>query len=349
MRAGNEQAVRSPSTEKADHDDRIEPAEPIDRIEPAEPIDRIEPAEPIDRIEPADPIDSRLPALSTERSLAEDRIERSLSLLNHDRWAPGWRSRPTMAAWYRGGSAGSGPPLGSPAVAATAPVLRRSLKGKGPSLTVERGLWAEGHRTVVGIDEVGRGSWAGPLTIGAAVLPADRRVYKVRDSKALTEREREALFDRIAGWCVTWSVGHASHRECDDLGMSEAQRLAARRAIAGLGVEPDQVLLDGKWDFVGSGNVTRIVKGDARCLSISAASILAKVTRDRIMRAEADHYPGYDFEFNKGYPCPRHRVALRGIGPSAIHRRSWAFMDDLPWNGVRRQRPVSAQGSLFDD
>jgi len=233
-------------------------------------------------------------------------------------------------------------------VPTTAPALRKVLKGRGPSLAVERELWAVGHRVVVGMDEVGRGSWAGPLTIGAAVLPSDRRVYKVRDSKALTEHEREALFERIASWCVAWAVGHASHRECDDLGMSEAQRLAARRAIAALGVVPDRVLLDGNWDFVGSGNVQRIVKGDVTCLSISAASVLAKVTRDRIMRAEAEHFPGYDFEFNKGYPCPRHRMALRGIGPSAIHRRSWAFMDDLPWNGVRRQVPVGGQPSLFD-
>lgn len=230
----------------------------------------------------------------------------------------------------------------------SAPTLRKVLKGNGPSLVVERELWAAGHRVVVGMDEVGRGSWAGPLTIGAAVLPRDRRVYKVRDSKALTEHEREALFERIASWCVAWAVGHASHRECDDLGMSQAQRLAARRAIAALGVVPDRVLLDGNWDFVGSGNVQRIVRGDVTCLSISAASVLAKVTRDRLMRAEAEHFPGYDFEFNKGYPCPRHRMALRGIGPSAIHRRSWAFMDDLPWNGVRRQVPVGGQPSLFD-
>ena len=91
---------------------------------------------------------------------------------------------------------------------------------------------------VVGIDEVGRGSWAGPLTIGAAVLPQDKRVNKVRDSKALTEAEREALFDRIGDWCVAWSVGHASEEECDELGMSEAQRLAARRALDDLGVAP---------------------------------------------------------------------------------------------------------------
>ncbi|MGI8755324.1 MAG: ribonuclease HII [Acidimicrobiales bacterium] len=232
-------------------------------------------------------------------------------------------------------------------VAPTAPVLRKALKRQAPGLSVERELWAEGHDVVVGMDEVGRGSWAGPLTIGAAVLPHDRRVNKVRDSKALTEREREALFDRIAGWCVAWSVGHASFAECDELGMSEAQRLAARRAIGGLGVQPDRVLLDGNWDFVGGGNTRMIVRGDATCLSISAASILAKVTRDRIMRAEDEHYPAYDFAWNKGYPCPRHKQALRGLGPSPIHRRSWAFMDDIAWTGARRHFRPDPQGTLF--
>ena len=95
------------------------------------------------------------------------------------------------------------------AATATAPKLRKALKRRAPGLGIERELWEAGHEMVVGIDEVGRGSWAGPLTIGAAVLPRDKRVNKVRDSKALTEAEREALFDRIAGWCVAWSVGHA--------------------------------------------------------------------------------------------------------------------------------------------
>ncbi len=232
-------------------------------------------------------------------------------------------------------------------MAATAPTLRKALQRQSPSLTFERALWDEGHEVVVGIDEVGRGAWAGPLTLGAAVLPRDRRVYKVRDSKQLTEREREALFDRIAGWCTAWSVGHATHEECDELGMSEAQRLAARRAIEGLGVRPDRVLIDGNWDFVGGGNTQRIVRGDARCLSISAASILAKVTRDRIMRSESEHHPWWWFDQNKGYPCPRHQAALRGMGPSAIHRRSWVFMDNLPWGGVRRIVRPDPQGSLF--
>ncbi|MBA3302663.1 MAG: ribonuclease HII [Acidimicrobiia bacterium] len=229
----------------------------------------------------------------------------------------------------------------------TAPLLRKALKRAAPGLSVERALWEEGHEVVVGVDEVGRGSWAGPLTVGAAVLPRDRRVNKVRDSKLLSELEREALFDRIAGWCAAWAVGHATQTECDELGMSAAQRLAAGRAIAGLGVVPDQVLVDGNWDFVGGGTSRRIVRGDATCLSISAASILAKVSRDRIMRAEAEHYPGYDFDANKGYPCPRHKVALRGLGPSAIHRRSWVFMDTLPWSGLHRVLPPDPQGALF--
>jgi ribonuclease HII len=232
--------------------------------------------------------------------------------------------------------------------APTVRTLRGALKAKSPSLAVEHDLWARGHDVVVGMDEVGRGAWAGPLTVGAAVLPRDKRVYKVRDSKMLTEAEREAMFDRIAGWCRAWAVGHASQEECDTLGMSAAQRLAARRAIDGLGLPVDQVVLDGKWDFAGNGTSMRLVKGDARCLSIAAASILAKVTRDRVMRDEAEHFPAYDFELNKGYPCPRHKAALRWFGPTAIHRRSWVFMDGLVWAGVPRTRPAGAQASLFD-
>ena len=232
---------------------------------------------------------------------------------------------------------------------ATAPKLRSALKRSSPSLSTERELWAAGHEVLVGLDEVGRGSWAGPLTIGAAVVPRDRRVYKVRDSKQLTEAEREALFDRIASWCTVWSVGHATHEECDDLGMSAAQKLAAARALEALGLpgEPDRCLLDGNWDFVGRGTTVKLVKGDARCLSIAAASILAKVTRDRMMRAEAEHHPGYDFDLNKGYPCPRHKLALAAYGPTAIHRRSWVFMEHLPWNGCKRTVPVGGQLDLF--
>ena len=208
---------------------------------------------------------------------------------------------------------------------------------------------------MVGIDEVGRGAWAGPLTIGAVVVPMDRRIYKLRDSKQLTESEREAMFDRIVDWALACAVGHASHQECDELGMSAAQKLAARRALEGLrgsngAIEPDGVVLDGKWDFVGHENTRMLVKGDMKCVSIAAASILAKVTRDRMMRADAPYYPGFSFEANKGYPCPRHRMALQAYGPTAIHRRSWVFMDGLVLNGVPRTKTfqeLAGQESLF--
>ncbi|HET6965873.1 MAG TPA: ribonuclease HII [Acidimicrobiales bacterium] len=203
--------------------------------------------------------------------------------------------------------------------------------GKAPSRSIERALMLAGHEIIVGVDEVGRGAWAGPIMVGAAVLPADRRVYGVRDSKMLSEPEREKLFGRVASWCTAWAVGQASQEECDTIGMAEAQRRAARRAIEALGITPDHVLVDGNWDFVGMGSTTRIVKGDATCLSIAAASILAKVTRDRYMREQAEHYPVYEFDSNKGYPCPRHKAALHALGPSAIHRRTWIFMENLVW------------------
>jgi ribonuclease HII len=233
-------------------------------------------------------------------------------------------------------------PAGDPTLAEAKTPLLRPLRGQPrratpPTLRIERDLWAAGHDVVVGMDEVGRGSWAGPLVIGAAVLPQGRRVNGVRDSKMLTERERERLFGPVAAWCATWAVGAASHVECDELGMAQAQRLAARRALSDLGVTPDQVLVDGNWDFVGLGCTQRVIKGDAACLSIAAASILAKVSRDRLMRAQADEFPGYDFDANKGYPCPRHKMALQAYGPTAIHRRSWVFMEHLPW-GVEGRR-----------
>lgn len=227
------------------------------------------------------------------------------------------------------------------------PRLRPSLRRRGPGLAVERQLWEAGEELVIGVDEVGRGAWAGPITVGAAVVPRDRRVYKVRDSKLLNELEREALFARVADWCDAWGVGHASAAECDELGMSEAQRLAAQRALTELGRSSGQILVDGNWDFVGGAR--RIVGGDRTSLSIAAASVLAKVTRDRIMRAQAAEFPAYNFEANKGYPCPVHKAALQAMGPSSIHRRSWVFMDYLMWNGLERYHRPDPQAELpFD-
>jgi ribonuclease HII len=213
------------------------------------------------------------------------------------------------------------------------------MAGRAPTRSIEKELWAAGHDVIVGIDEVGRGAWAGPLMVGAAILPRDKRVNGVRDSKVLTEANREAMFDKVASWCTTWAVGGASFQECDELGMADAQRLATRRALAALTVQPDAAVVDGKWNFVGDQvpHVEMRVKADLHCLSVAAASILAKVTRDRIMREQALHYPQWSFDTNKGYPCALHRAALQGYGPSAIHRRSWVFMDNyVPWPGVPR-------------
>jgi len=224
--------------------------------------------------------------------------------------------------------------------------LRPSLRGKAPGLVLERQLWADGCDVVVGIDEVGRGAWAGPLTLAAVVVPRDRRIARVRDSKLLTPGEREALYEPIVQWARAWSVAHVSHAECDELGMSAAQRLAARRALDALSVTPDMVLVDGNWDFIGGGRVRTVVRGDRSSLSIAAASVLAKVTRDRIMAGEAEHFPAFNFDRNKGYPCAQHRAALAGLGPTPIHRRSWSFMDGLPWTGQPRVTP-GGQGTRF--
>lgn len=230
-----------------------------------------------------------------------------------------------------------------------AAVRPKVSRKRAPTRAMEKALWERGHELVVGIDEVGRGAWAGPLAVGAAVLPRDTRVNGVRDSKLLSEREREQLFDRLTAWCVSWSVGVVSDQECDQLGMSAAQKLAARRAIEGLDVAPDVAVTDGRWDFVSPTvpHVELAVKADLRCLSVATASILAKVVRDRAMRAQAESYPHWSFDTNKGYPCPVHKAALLGYGPSAIHRRSWVFMDHyVPWTAIRRT-PPAGQAALF--
>lgn len=217
-----------------------------------------------------------------------------------------------------------------------------------PTREVEQRLRAEGHDVVVGIDEVGKGAWAGPLAVGIAMVPLDDLDgVPIRDSKALTEKARERMFDAVRDWCTAWSVGMASHDECDALGMADAQRLATRRALETLGVRPAAAVVDGSWDFV-TPQVKRVqmmVKADSACLSVAAASIIAKVTRDRLMRDLAADYPAWRFDTNKGYPCQWHRASLMAYGPSSIHRRSWAFMDNyVPWPGTPR---LERSPSLF--
>ena len=201
---------------------------------------------------------------------------------------------------------------------------------------------------VVGIDEVGRGSWAGPVTV-CAVVPGEDHLSGIRDSKLLTPDEREVAARRVRGWARGIGVGHASHDECDFLGMTASLRLAAERALAELatqGFTPDRIILDGKHDYLAQPRIVRtIIKGDQKVLSVAAASVVAKTTRDALMAEEAEHYPAYGFESNRGYPAPVHKCALAGYGPSAIHRRSWIFMDYCLWGGLPR---YERQPQLFD-
>ena len=207
-----------------------------------------------------------------------------------------------------------------------------------PGVRLEQQWWDEGA-VVAGIDEVGRGAWAGPVTYAAVVLPSDKRMYKLRDSKMLDAQRREELADRLRGFAVDIGIGEASNDEIDALGMTEAIRRAARRAVDALTIRPDVCLIDGNWDFLagyGTHN-QRVIGGDAHSASIAAASIVAKVHRDAGMTQQCPTYPTYRFSSNKGYPSPQHRASLRAHGPCALHRASWAPIRAL------------SQGLLFDD
>ena len=209
-------------------------------------------------------------------------------------------------------------------------------QASGPSRELEDELRADGFLTIVGIDEVGKGAWAGPLVVCAAEIPETGALEGVRDSKKITEKKREAMFDDLAAWVKRWSLGVVSNDECDSLGMSAAQKLATRRAIDGLGLAPDErrrtaAISDGNWNFISPllPRVEMRVKADDFSLSVAAASILAKVSRDRMMRELGAHYPGYSFETNKGYPCPKQRAKLVESGTCSLHRTSWNFMEKL--------------------
>ena len=196
-----------------------------------------------------------------------------------------------------------------------------------PTLEVVHDLFARGCTWVGGLDEVGRGAWAGPVAVGVVAVTRDALAGippGVRDSKRLSERARQALFAPLAAWCPAYAVGEATAAECDDLGMTAAQALAAGRAFERLGVELDAVVVDGVHDYTGHPAARALVGADATCTLVAAASVLAKVTRDHAMVAYDAAFPGYGFARNKGYASPEHRRAVARIGPSPLHRRSWA-------------------------
>ncbi|MCK8463211.1 ribonuclease HII [Aliiroseovarius sp. S1339] len=192
-----------------------------------------------------------------------------------------------------------------------------------PDYSFEIAAHHRGFLRVAGVDEVGRGPLAGPVTAAAVVLNADKIPDGLNDSKALSTKKREALHDIILA-CADVSIAHATVDEIDKLNILRASHLAMERAVAGLATPPDHLLIDGNMTPRGlTISSETIVKGDARSVSISAASIVAKITRDRIMVDLAQQFPGYGWETNAGYPSKSHRLALQNLGVTPHHRRSF--------------------------
>ncbi len=194
-----------------------------------------------------------------------------------------------------------------------------------PTIEFEKSLWKQGFQLVAGIDEAGRGAWAGPVMAGAAILPVDYLIgialHGVRDSKMLSPAQREKMAEIIKAHALSWAVGSADNLEIDQIGILPATKLAMRRALEALSVIPDYLLID----FVHLPEIAipqlSIVKGDAKSLSIASASILAKTTRDKWMTENAAvSYPHYGFEKHKGYGTKLHRDRIAEWGPCEIHR-----------------------------
>ena len=197
-----------------------------------------------------------------------------------------------------------------------------------PSLAEERKLWRAGFTRIAGLDEAGRGALAGPVVAGAVILSAQTKRAglwaEVQDSKLLSPPRRQELADRIREQAAAWSLGEASAAEIDARGIASATRLAMRRAVQAFSPSPDHLLLD--WVQLKSLNLPQLsfTKGDLRIVSIAAASILAKVHRDRLLCQLHDQFPGYGFNSHKGYAARTHLAAIEILGPCPAHRRSFS-------------------------
>jgi len=204
----------------------------------------------------------------------------------------------------------------------------RGLKKLYPSLAEERQLWRAGFARVAGLDEAGRGALAGPVVAGAVILQANTRRAglwaEVQDSKLLSPPRREELSLRIREQAAAWSLGEASAAEIDALGIAPATRLAMGRAVQALSPSPDHLLLD--WVQLKSLNLPQLsfTKGDLHVVTIAAASILAKVYRDRLLCQLHERFPAYGFHNHKGYAARSHLVAIEKLGPCPAHRRSFS-------------------------
>lgn len=199
-------------------------------------------------------------------------------------------------------------------------------------LTYEREYFAQGYTAVAGVDEVGRGPLAGPVVCAAVILPLDeeKRVLGIDDSKKLSKKKREALAEQIKETALAYSVSEVDEETIDEINILQATRLCMKKAVEGLGLSPDFVLTDGNMTLDIAQPQKSVVKGDALVCSIGAASILAKVYRDKLMEEYAREYPGYGFEHNVGYGTAEHIKAIRERGICKIHRKTFVknFLGD---------------------
>ncbi len=192
-----------------------------------------------------------------------------------------------------------------------------------PTYEYEHKAYDSGFKCVCGIDEAGRGPLAGPVFAAAVVLPVDCEIPGLNDSKKLTEKKREALFEVIIEKAIAYSVASASEKEIDEINILNATYLAMNRAFDGLSVKPDMALIDGNREPGVDAMQKTVVKGDSKSMSIAAASILAKVSRDRYMLEIAKLYPQYEFQKHKGYGTKLHYERIRENGISDVHRKTF--------------------------
>jgi ribonuclease HII len=213
----------------------------------------------------------------------------------------------------------------------------RHAAARGDVRALDRSFFEQGITRLAGVDEAGRGPLAGPVCAAAVVFPPDFFIEGVNDSKKLTPRQREKLFAQITAQALGFGIGWADPREIDELNILRATKLAMRRALDQLRVQPELVLLDAVTLENYPGPQKAFVKGDARSHAIAAASILAKVARDRVMVRYESEFPGYGFARHKGYPTRQHVEALTRLGLTSIHRKSFAGSDFF-FHGMRHSR-----------
>ena len=223
--------------------------------------------------------------------------------------------------------------------------LMPKAKKNRPTLDFENNLFSRGAKLIAGMDEVGRGCLAGPVSVGVAVINIDcvNPPENLADSKLLTHEQREELLPLVKSWVIDSFVGHATNQEIDEIGLTRALRRAGRRALAGLTTKPDHLILDGKHNWLMPEKETQNmfeeefndgelsadlkiitqIKADMTCASVAAASIVAKTTRDQLMVKLSEEYPLYLWAENKGYAAPEHLEVIKQNGPTKYHRVSW--------------------------